>query len=169
MRQNLNGGADGAALVKIDGIFVEHADAAAGRILADAARLQGAVETIAGIDAVAQQVHGTGTERVLRRTARHEFGQFRMALAHLRWWRPARPERFLVDRGATKPFEALAADADAITDGCLVLHDHVEKMVPRIDNNRADRLAAEIFDDLAAPLPVDLVEVGSLESHAIVD
>jgi hypothetical protein len=42
-------------------------------------------------------------------------------------------------------------------------------MVSRIDDDGADRLAAEIFDDLAVPLLVDLGEVGSSERHAIVD
>ncbi len=169
MRQDLHGCADRAPLIKIDRIFVEHADATAGSILADAARLQRTVEAIAGIDAIAKQVHCARAKRVLRRAAVDEFRQFGVALPHLRRRRPPRPERFAVDRGAAIPFEALAPDADAIADGRFVLHDQVEKMVPGIDDHGADRLAAEILDDLALPFPVDLGEIRASIGHAIVD
>ncbi len=41
--------------------------------------------------------------------------------------------------------------------------------MPGIDDDGADRLAAEIFDNLAVPLLVDLGEVGPSERHAVVD
>jgi hypothetical protein len=116
-----------------------------------------------------EQIHGARTERVLRRAPVHGFRQLRMPLAHLRRRRPFRPERLLVDRGAAEPLEAVLANSDAISDGRLVLHDQIEKVVPRIDDHRADRLAAEIFDDLAMPLLVDLGEIGPAECHAVVD
>ena len=42
-------------------------------------------------------------------------------------------------------------------------------MMPRINDDRADRLAAEIFDNLAMPLLVDPGEIGRPKGNAGVD
>jgi hypothetical protein len=91
-----------------------------------------------------------------------------MALAHFRRRGPFRPQRLAVDGGAAEPLEPFLADADAVADRRLVLHDHIEEVVAGIDDDRALRLARLEFDDLALPLLVDLLEIGGAEGDAIV-
>ena len=54
------------ALVKVDYILVDHADAAGGNARADGPRFDGAVDTVKRVLVALPEVHGAGTERVAR-------------------------------------------------------------------------------------------------------
>src|ERR1035438_260515 len=68
------------ALVKVDHILVDHADAAGGNARADGPRFDGAVDAIERILDALPEVHGAGTERIAR-AARH--AEAALQFAHL--------------------------------------------------------------------------------------
>jgi len=86
-------------------------------------------------------------ERVTR-SARHETGQIGLPLQHLRGRQPVGPFRLALDRLDAGPGEAVAADADAVTDGPAAAENKIEVGMRRIDNHRAWRFAARILDNL---------------------
>src|SRR5262245_19035437 len=116
-RQHDDAGADRAAQIELRDILVQHADAAGRHRLADRGRLVGAVDAEQRVLVViVEQVKRAGTQRVLR-TARHAVGEgtgHRVTLDHLLGREPPGPFRLAADLGAAGPFEALAADTDAV-------------------------------------------------------
>src|SRR5215213_1275736 len=158
MLQNQNARAKRAALIEVDDVFGEHADAAGRHIRANGPRLQRAVQAIPQILPAAIEIHGARTERVVR-TGIHILRQIRLALTHFRRRDPARPQRLAVDAGTAKPTETVAAHTNPITKGGLILENHIKKMMIGIDHHGALRLGTLIFDELAAPLAIDLLPI----------
>src|SRR5262249_34150985 len=136
--------ADVDAVVEVDDVLVDHADAARGDPAPDGRGSVGAVDAIDG----ATQIHGAGTERILWASG-HEARQIGLALQHLGGRRSIRafgPARHRLGAG---PGEALTADTDAVTDRFAVAEHEVEISVRRIDDNGAGRFTGAIIDDLA--------------------
>src|SRR5262245_4600195 len=135
------------AIVEVDHVLVDQADAAGGHLRADALRGVGAVDAIHR----AAEIHAAGAHRVAV-AAGHEARQIGLALDHLRRRRPVWPLGLALDRLGARPGEALAADADAVTPGLAARHHEIEEGVGRIDDDGAGRLAGPVVDDLAAQL-----------------
>src|SRR5580693_9123144 len=76
--------------------------------------------------------------------------QARLAGYHLRGRGPSRPERLSADFGHALPGEALAPDADPVLDRSPVAQGEKELAYPRIDGERARRLAGRIQDLFAS-------------------
>src|SRR5215213_9329734 len=167
MLQNQNARAERTALIEVDDVFGEHADAAGGHIRANGPRFQRAVQAITQILPAAIEIHGTRTERIVG-TGIHELRQIGLALTHFRRRDPARPQRLAVDAGTAEPTETVAAHTDPITKGGLILENHIKKMMIGIDHHGALRLGTLIFDELAAPLAIDLLPIGAPVNIAIV-
>src|SRR5450759_619444 len=115
---------DRRALVKVDHVLVDHADAAGGNARADGPRFDGAMDAVERVLVALPEVHGAGTERVAR-AARHaeaalQFAhlppQLGLALNHLFGRIPVRPLLLVVDCRRARPAEALAPYADAIAE-----------------------------------------------------
>ena len=151
LRQHDHLGADLHAAVEIFHVFVGEADAARRHLLADGGRIVGAVDAIFG----AAEIHGAGAERIAR-AAGHHARQIRLARDHLGRRIPVRPlglARYLLD---ARPGEALAADADAVTDRLAVAEHVIKEGVRGIDDDGAGRLAAGVVDDLPLQARIEL-------------
>ena len=82
----------------------------------------------------------------------HMARQVRPAQHHLRRRRPARPFGLAGDRLDARPFEARPPDADAVADRAAVRQHQEQKLVRRVDDDRAGPLGAGIIDLLAQEL-----------------
>src|SRR5215204_3572769 len=65
-RENHDPGPRGRAPVEINGVLIDHPNAAGGNAPADCPRLVGAVDAVEGILVALPQVHGASAERVAR-------------------------------------------------------------------------------------------------------
>src|ERR1043166_6137246 len=117
-------GADRHALVEVDHVLIDHADAAGGDAAADGPGLGGAVDAVERVLVALPQIKRARAERVAG-SARH--ADAALQLAHVRHQLGLAREHFLgripvgplllvVNIRAARPAEALAADADALTD-----------------------------------------------------
>src|SRR5579863_8330749 len=79
-------GSDTDAAVKIFHVLVAQTDAATRHVLADRARIVGAVDAVIGV----AQIHGASAERIAR-TAADPARQIRLTGDHFGWRRPIRP------------------------------------------------------------------------------
>src|SRR5690606_29528624 len=114
--------------------------------------LGSAVQAIARITALVEEIESPGAESIVR-TGRHAaapFGKFRLASDHGRRRRPDRPGPLHRDAGRTLPLEALASDADAVAHGLALGHDEVEMLGLRVDDDRAGFLVCLVIHHLAA-------------------
>src|ERR1700751_2743507 len=103
-------GADGAAIVEIGDAGVDQAEAARGHLGADRVGTVGAVDAVDG----SAKVHGACAERIAG-AAGPEARQIGLASDHLRWRGPVRPLLLVGDVHQSLPLEAVAPDADAVT------------------------------------------------------
>src|SRR5216684_7826655 len=115
-------GADRRALVEIEHVLVEHADAAGRDAVADGPGLVGAVDAVQGILVALPQIERAGAERIAQ-AARHADAaaqlahvphQLGLARQHLPGRIPVRPFLLVVDARGAGPAETLASDADAV-------------------------------------------------------
>src|SRR5262249_16876246 len=121
-RQHDDLGANRCALVEVDDILVDHADAAGGNALPDGPWLDRAVDPIERVFGVLPKVHGARAQRIARATRHadaarqlaHLPHELRLARQHLPGRIPVRPFLLLVDGRHARPAETLAADADPI-------------------------------------------------------
>src|SRR5215207_2182166 len=113
---------DRHAVIEVNHVLVQHADAAGGGGLPDLPGLVGAVDAEEDIAAALVDVESARAERIIdpgRGVAR----QARDKSHHVRGGAPARPNALAADIGRARPREALAADADAVPDGAAVALD----------------------------------------------
>src|SRR5262249_36211794 len=138
-------GSDADATVQIDDVGVLQPDASARYVLADGARIIGAVDAIFGIAEIkrprSQRIAGTAAD-----PAR----QIGLARHHLRRRDPIRPFGLANDCFNSRPGEALASDADAIAHRHAVAERQIKESVPGIDDDGARRLIARIRNHLPA-------------------
>src|SRR5687767_7850663 len=122
------------ALVEVDGVLVDHADAAGRHARADRPRLRRPVDAVERVLVVLPQIQGARAERVAR-TARHADAALQideralelgLALDHLLRRIPIRPRLLGIDRRRARPGETLPADADAVAQGRAGALDKVE-------------------------------------------
>src|SRR6266581_3721376 len=93
------------------------------------------------------QIHRAGAKRILR-AAFHVPRQIRAPHQHFRWRRPRRPFLFCGNLFDARPGEAGAADADAVAHRLAVFLHQEQKLVGRIDDDRAGAFLAVIVDEL---------------------
>src|SRR6202022_760861 len=135
--------ADIDAAVQIDHVLIAHPDAAGRDVGADGPGLVGTVDAIER----RSQIHRAGAERILR-AAFHVPRQIGAPRQHFRRRRPRRPfllRRYLLD---PRPGEAGAADADAVAQRLAVTLNQEQKLVWRVDHDRAGAFPAVIIDQL---------------------
>src|SRR4029078_2909002 len=94
---------------EVHDVLVRQAEAARRVRPSDGAVVVGAVNAIDGI----AEIERARALRILQ-PARHRDRQTRLALVHLRWWRPRRPSGDTADALGSGPREAVAADGDRI-------------------------------------------------------
>src|SRR5215831_1841214 len=153
-RQYHDLGADMHAVIEIDHVLVDQADAARGHVLADRLRRVGAVDAVHR----AAEIHGTGAEGIAG-AAGHETRQVGLAVDHFRRRRPVRPLGLALDQLDAGPGEAFTADADAVAHRLAAGHHEIEERVPGIDDDGAGRLIGAVVDDLAAQFTAQLARV----------
>src|SRR5262249_38215686 len=98
-REHDDFGAGGCALVEVYHIFVAHADAAGGHVVADAFRLIGAVDAIERVDLALPEVERAGAERIVGAAMHavtasqldHVLADFGFAIENILGWIPVRP------------------------------------------------------------------------------
>src|SRR3954462_4284084 len=95
------------------------------------------------------EIHRTRAERIAG-AASDEAGQIGLARDHLSRRMPVRPLRLAADALHARPGEALAPDADAITDRAALAEHIVKVSIVGIDDDGAGRLAAVEADNLPA-------------------
>src|SRR6476620_4073553 len=144
-------GADRNAVVEIGHIRVGQAEAARRHRGADGLRLVGAVNAI---DRGAE-IHGAGAERIAR-PAGHPARQIRLALDHFLRWGPVRPFFFLRDLDEALPTEAVAADAEAVTQCAPAGMHHIEVTLVALHDDRAGLLGGAIEHHRLLPLWIEL-------------
>src|ERR1035437_285966 len=113
---------DRRALVKVDHVLVDHADATGGNARADGPRFDSAVNAVERVLVALPEVHGAGTERIARAAGHAEAAlqfahlppQLGLALNHLLGRIPVRPLLLVVNGRPAPPAEALAPPTDAI-------------------------------------------------------
>ncbi|BAR54742.1 hypothetical protein NK6_1558 [Bradyrhizobium diazoefficiens] len=136
-------------------VLVQHADAAGGDELADRRGLVGAVDAVDG----RAEIHRAGAERIAG-AAGHEARQIGLALDHLGRRMPIRPLGLAGDLLHPGPGEAVAADADAVTNRAAIAEDVVQIGVRGIDDDRSGRLLGRERDLLAAQVRRQLCRRG---------
>src|SRR5712672_2818589 len=135
-------GADRDPAIQVNDVGVREPVASGENGVPDRLRLVGAMDPIGGAEK-----HGARTQRIAR-TALEGSRQLRLARDHVWRRRPVGPFRFSADAQQALPFEAFAADRDAISDRpATVLYD-IKMAVHRIDYDRPDRLVRAIEDGL---------------------
>src|SRR5262249_54929928 len=147
-------GADLDAVVQVDHVVIDHADASGGRAAADGRGRVGAVDAVEA----AAEIHGARAERIGDATG-HEARQIGRTGGHLRRRRPIGPLRFALDRLHAGPGETLAADADAVTNRLAAAEDVIEVGVLGIDDDRARRLIRGVVHGRPAQVGPDLVTI----------
>src|SRR3954449_4116058 len=139
---------DAHAVVKVDHVLVGHADAAGGNRLPDRLRLVRAVATIER----RAEIQGARAKRIVDAAA-HVPRQVGAAAQHFPRRRPARPGAFLRDDLGARPFEAAAADADAVADRRAVTEHVIEAALAGRDDDRAGLLIGVETNRPVPPLP----------------
>ena len=99
----------------------------------------------------AAQIHCARTKRIAR-TASHEAWEIGLSPQHIRGRQPIRPFRLAFYRLNARPGEALAADANAVTQCFAVAEHQIEIRVRSIDDNRPGRLRGDVVEQSAAEL-----------------
>src|SRR3954471_8422914 len=99
------------AVVEVEDVLIEHADAAARDLLADAPGLVRAVDAEEDVAVALVEVEGTGAERVVE-AGLAEARQVGLQLHHGGGRAPVRPDAFAAHIGDAAPGEALTPDAD---------------------------------------------------------
>src|ERR1019366_6806383 len=117
-------GADIDAAEQVGDVFIGQADAAAGNELPDRRGIVGAMNAVSA----GAEIHGARAKRIPR-AARHETRQIRLARDHFRRRMPIRPFRLAADGLDAGPGEALAADADAVTNGPALAEHEIERSI----------------------------------------
>src|SRR4051812_17610453 len=125
--QDEDAGADGRALVQVDHVLVQHADAAGRHVRADAPWLGRAMDAVDQVLAIPVKVMRAGPERVVG-AALHVLRQFRTADEHLGGRRPIGPDGLASDLGPAEPLEAFLADSDAVAQCRVILEGDVERV-----------------------------------------
>src|SRR5579883_52633 len=136
-------GSDRHAVVKIDDVVVDQAEAARRDGVADRLRLIGAVDAIDGL----AKVERPRAERIAW-PAGHEARQVRLALDHFRRRAPVRPFLLAADLLQSRPLESVAADADPVADRAVFPLDEIKETLGGDDDDRARRLVGPIENDL---------------------
>ena len=155
---------DRRALVKVDHILVDHADATGGNARTDGPRFDGAVDAIERVLIALPEVHGAGTERVARASMHaeatlqfaHLSPQFGLALNHLFGRIPVRPLLLVVNCRRARPSEALASHAYTIAERPPAFLDKIKEVILRIDNDRTGLLPRGVKDRLAQIFRIDI-------------
>src|SRR5262249_7873620 len=126
------------------------------------------VGAIGAVDAVNRgaEIHRARAERVAR-AAGHETRQIGLARDHLRRRGPVRPFLLVGDGRKSLPLEAVAADADSITQRPPAGLDQIEVALGGLDDDGARRLAGAIEHHLLLPFRIELVGIVSDESGLI--
>src|SRR5215216_6041270 len=157
-------GADLDALVEIDHVLIDHADAAGGDAPADGPRLDGAVDAEQGVLVALPQVHGARSQRIAR-SARHADAapelahlphELGLARKHLLGRIPVGPLLLVVDGRHSRPAEAFASHADAITDRPTAALDEIKIATVRVDDDGARLFVGRIRHLLAQIGRVDI-------------
>src|SRR6202521_3803986 len=148
---------DRRAQVKVGHFLVQQADAARRYVLADGPWLARAVDAVECVFVADEEVERPRAERIVR-AAGHALGQFRLAQQHFLRRNPVGPFGLAADVGGAAPREALAADADAVTDRRVALAQEVEKMVLGVDHERARLLAVSERHELTAECGIEFLE-----------
>ena len=86
------------------------------------------------------EIHGASAERIAG-AAGHETRQIGLARDHLRRRIPIRPFRLAADGLHAGPGKAVAADADAVTNGLATAEHVIQRGTAGIDDDGAERLA----------------------------
>src|SRR5262249_3556490 len=110
--------------IEIDGVLVDHANAAGGNALADGPGLIGAMDPIKRVSITLPEIHRAGAKRVTRAAAHtdaalqltHLSPELRLSLQHLLGRIPVRPFPLIMNRRYAGPGEACAPDANAVAD-----------------------------------------------------
>src|SRR5215211_4971453 len=175
-------GADLDALVEIDHVLIDHADAAGGDAPADGPRLDGAVDAEQRVLVALPQIHGARSQRIAR-SARHADAapelarlphELGLARKHLLGRVPVGPLLLVVDGRHPRPAEAFASHADAIADRPTAALDEIKIAAVRVDDDGARLFVGRIRNLLAQ---IGRVDVGQtqcrnrerLASHAGVE
>jgi hypothetical protein len=147
---------DRRAIVKVDDVFVAHADAASGHVMPDALRLVGTVNAVERVDLALPQIECPCAERIIGAAMHavtalqwhHVLADFRFAIEDIARRTPVRPFLLVVHGRDAGPAKAFLADADFVLNG-LAAHLHrIEKMIGGIDYDRTRPLARDIGDKL---------------------
>ena len=141
-------GADLDAVIEIDRVLVGHADAARRDRGADIFRLVGAVDAEQRVLAARVEIHRARAHRIVgaRRHEGRNAETLDLALGRM----PGRPLGHAADLGDAGPSHGFLADGDAVADRLAVIEHVIEIVVVGIDQDRARRFLAVIFDDGAA-------------------
>src|ERR1700730_7485618 len=108
-------GPDRDAVVEIDDVAIDQAEASGRNRASDGLRLIGAVNTIDRRTKIKRaRAHG------IAGSARHEAGQIGLALDHFRRRSPVWPFLLACDAQQALPLKAVAANADTVAEGASV-------------------------------------------------
>src|SRR5215203_3970210 len=140
-------GPDRDALVEVENLLIQQADAAARDLLANGPGLVGAMNAEQGVAAVLVEVERAGPERIVE-PALLEARQVGLE-AHNRGGRtPVRPDRLAANIGSSSPGVALLAHANAVANSGTVVLNEVEEALVNIDHDRARPLATQVGYEL---------------------
>src|SRR5690606_10567359 len=137
------------ALIQVDDMLVDHAEAAIRSGAADGPWLVGAVNADIGVDIALVEIEGAGAERILRAAVHAVLvaGIFlRLALDHALGRDPARPFLLVADHRSALELESLLTDGDAVAARLAPALDQVEILVGGVDDDGAGRIARERHD-----------------------
>src|SRR5580698_2102449 len=143
---------DRHAVIEVDDVVVDQAEAARRDGVADRIGLVRPVDAIDGL----AEIQRTGAQGIAG-TAGHEARQIRLALDHLRWRTPVGPFLLAGDFLQSRPLEPVASNADAVADRPIVALDEIEKTLGRNDDHRARRLVRSVEDNLLLERPAELL------------
>src|SRR5208282_2385341 len=154
--------ADRNAVVKIDDVLIEQADASAGHLIADRIRLVRSVEAEVGVLIAAVEIKRSRSQRIAdaARQPVHVVRIDRHSANHVSGRRPVRPFGLSADdRRAAKIERFLTADADRIADCHAAGLNQIQSALDDVHDDRSRSVRTCETDMLAKQAGIDLCQV----------
>jgi hypothetical protein len=148
--------AEGRALVEVDDVLVDHANATGRDASADGPGLVRAMDSVKGIFVALPEIHGSGAQWIAR-TARHAnsapqyahlFHEVGLTLDHFLGRIPVRPFLLVTDGRHAGPTEALPPHADPLTERPSAPQYKVKEAILRVDDDCAGRFIGGVINGL---------------------
>src|SRR5665811_2260581 len=157
-------GADRRAVVEVNHVVVDHANAPGGNVLADGPWLVRTVDPVEGVFVSLPQVQGAGTEWIVSAAGQshtalqffHSWSELGPALEDILGRIPVRPFLLVVDLRHAGPAKPFAADAHSVAQGSTARLHEVKEVLRRIDNDSTPRLSCGVLDVCA---PVGRIDI----------